>query len=274
MRKRFPKIYNRKLRVLYDLLVAFLSIMSIVNLIPLISEGKESSSYQLAYVFDRGLCVFFFLDFIYNMITEKKRMKYFFSRGWLDLLSSIAFFDAFRLARIARLFMILKSYQRFRLIIPYLMRNNNVSTPILLGVMTFMMIFLTSTLILYMENDPAAGIRTPLDAVWWSVVTMTTVGYGDMVPVTFSGKILAIFVMVYGVAFYGSVSGLLASYIIEIDEEQRGDHVHKRLRTIERKLDELTERLSPPSTGEEPVPEPSASKKIPTSASSSKAKKK
>lgn len=244
MRKRFPqKVYGHKTRVLYDVLVAFLSIMSIVNLIPLTFKGEDDPSYFLAFYFDRSLCIFFLCDFVFNLVVEKNRLKYFLSRGWLDLISSIAVFDAFRLARIARLLMLLRSYQKFRLLIPYLIKNNNVSMPLILALMTLLMLFLTSTLILYMENDPQADIRTPLDAVWWSVVTMTTVGYGDMVPVTFSGRVLAIFVMIYGVAFYGSVSGLLASYLIELDDGQKDDQVQKRLRAIERKLDEITQRL-------------------------------
>lgn len=232
-----------KHNIVYDLSIALLSVMSIANLIPLTFHHKDNASYLLALYFDRGVCFLFFVDFLYHLCTEKNRRRYFFSQGWLDLISSFAMIDAFRLARIARLVILFRNYKNLRRLISYIIQHNNISTPVILMGMTFLTLFLTSTLILYVEQNSNV-IQTPLDAVWWSVVTMTTVGYGDLVPVTFAGRILGMCIMIYGVAFYGGVSGLLASYLVELDGGRRQKNVEQKLQHIEQRLDEIQKAIS------------------------------
>ena len=53
------------------------------------------------------------------------------------------------------------------------------------------------------SSHPDSQINTMLDAVWWTVATITTVGYGDIVPVTETGKIVAIFYMFFGIGILG-----------------------------------------------------------------------
>jgi len=68
-------------------------------------------------------------------------------------------------------------------------------------------IVIGSLVIFYVESShPDSQINTMLDAVWWTVATVTTVGYGDVVPVTETGKIVAIFYMFFGI-------GVLALFI-------------------------------------------------------------
>jgi len=64
--------------------------------------------------------------------------------------------------------------------------------------------------------------RTPWDALWWTIVTLTTVGYGDKYPITFGGKILGIFMMVLGVASVGIVTGRIASFLVDKQIKARG----------------------------------------------------
>ena len=226
-------------RLIYELVVIFLSVLSIVNLIPLIFEQPDNPNYILAFSFDRILCIVFFGDFVFRLITANKKRRYFLTSGWLDLVSCFAFIDLFRLARIARVVLLFRSFKHFKVIMSFFFKSSSISTPGFIFVITIVVVFVTSTLILYIERAPDSMITTPMDAVWWSVVTMTTVGYGDIFPVTSSGRILGIFVMIYGVGFYGSISGSLISSIIETDEVSSEIRIQKRLDQIERKLDEL-----------------------------------
>ena len=67
---------------------------------------------------------------------------------------------------------------------------------------------------LVFETDKDSNIKTAGDAIWWSVTTVTTVGYGDRYPVTFEGRVLAMGLMVAGVGLFSVMSGLVASMFL------------------------------------------------------------
>lgn len=67
----------------------------------------------------------------------------------------------------------------------------------------------------YLEKDVNPRITEYIDALWWSFATTSTVGYGDVVPVTFAGKILGIVLMLIGVAIFGIYTALFARAIID-----------------------------------------------------------
>ncbi|MCY4380978.1 MAG: ion transporter [Proteobacteria bacterium] len=237
------KIAKKNHRLIYDLIMATLAFFSIVNLIPM-ALGKEGQpSYELAHYLDYFFCCIFFLEFVGSMYVTKNKTRYFFKQGWLDLLSSIPAIGVLRVARIARLVRLFRTFLRMRNLLPYLIQSKNVSTPVFLMIISFAVIFIAASLILQFEYGTGSPITTPLDAVWWSVVTMTTVGYGDMVPVSSAGRITAMVIMVCGVAFYGGVSGLLATYLMEVDDQGAEKAINQRLSAIEKKLNEIAKNL-------------------------------
>ena len=66
----------------------------------------------------------------------------------------------------------------------------------------------------------ASNIKTAEDALWWSFVTVTTVGYGDLYPVTTAGRIIAAALMTVGVALFGTFTAYVASWFVQQREEQ------------------------------------------------------
>ena len=64
------------------------------------------------------------------------------------------------------------------------------------------------------EGGENASIHSFTDALWWAFVTITTVGYGDMVPVTVAGRAMAIILMLGGIAFFSGVTANLASFLV------------------------------------------------------------
>jgi len=81
--------------------------------------------------------------------------------------------------------------------------------------MTFLVILVlefTGVMVLYFEpGAPNANITTGGDALWWGIVTVTTVGYGDQYPVTPGGRIVGVFLLVAGVVLFATLSGYLAN---------------------------------------------------------------
>jgi voltage-gated potassium channel len=73
----------------------------------------------------------------------------------------------------------------------------------------------TAWLVSVMERDSGGSIKEFGDALWWAVATVTTVGYGDAIPVTPEGRGLAVFLMIVGIVFYSILTANIAAYFVE-----------------------------------------------------------
>ena len=82
------------------------------------------------------------------------------------------------------------------------------------------------------------------DGVWWAVVTVTTVGYGDIYPHTVAGRIIAIAVMLLGVGFLAVLTATVASHFVQVDQEQGSQEVLETLHRIEAELAEMKAQLA------------------------------
>jgi voltage-gated potassium channel len=88
------------------------------------------------------------------------------------------------------------------------------------------------------------------DALWWSVVTVTSVGYGDESPVTAAGRAVAVVLMITGIALFGVVAASIASYFVEQDSDRRID---ERMDEILAVLHRLEARLDAAELGSAPA---------------------
>ena len=79
------------------------------------------------------------------------------------------------------------------------------------------------------ENGVSQWVNSPLDALWWEIVTLSTVGYGDVYPVTPEGKIFASTLMILGIGLFGAITATMASYLVATQaEEPEGPLDHLR----------------------------------------------
>jgi voltage-gated potassium channel len=92
------------------------------------------------------------------------------------------------------------------------------------------------------EDGVNPAIHTFGDALWWGMVTVTTVGYGDVSPVTLEGRLIAIVLMLTGIGVIGVFTATVASFFVEAQHEQTAE-VSARLTAIEAKVDQILRRL-------------------------------
>ncbi|MFE4922149.1 potassium channel family protein [Streptomyces sp. NPDC056661] len=93
------------------------------------------------------------------------------------------------------------------------------------GMTALLLGFSAALAVYHQEHDaPGATIRTFGDAVWWACETLTTVGYGDAVPVTAGGRTVAAGLMVCGLALLGAVTGSFSSWLVQVftREDEKG----------------------------------------------------
>lgn len=109
------------------------------------------------------------------------------------------------------------------------------------------LIWIAALTVLEAERDaPGADIRSFGDAVWWAFVTIATVGYGDFVPVTVPGRLVAVGLMIGGVAVVGIVTATLSSWVIERVSRGRDDDepaTRRQVRQLTDQVATLTTRL-------------------------------
>jgi voltage-gated potassium channel len=165
---------------------------------------------------DYVVCFVFLIDFAVSLVRAPSRWGYFFTWGWLDLLSAIPTIDVTRwgrAARVLRVFRVLRGLRATKILTALVVRRAE-STFLAATLLALLLISFCSIAVLHFEDDPRSNIRTAQDAVWWAFATITTVGYGDHFPVTGEGRFIASILMAAGVALFGTFSAFLAAWFL------------------------------------------------------------
>ncbi|MBN2382207.1 potassium channel family protein [bacterium] len=193
---------------------------------------------------DTFVCLVFIGDFVFNVIAAKSKLGYL-KWGWIDLISSIPNIHILRwgrFARIIRILRILRGIRSTKLILKFFFANRAKGTFASVAMISFVLVVFSSIAILNCETSPESNIKTASDALWWSFVTITTVGYGDFYPTTLLGRIIAAVLMTAGVGLFGTFTAYVASFFFqqeEEEEEKREEEILSELKAIRQRLDRL-----------------------------------
>ncbi len=149
----------------------------------------------------------FAVDYVVRLVLAEQRGRWF-VRHLPDL--ALVALPMLRPLRLLRLIILLAAFQR--------LAGRTMRGRVLIYVVgsTVGLVYLCSLAMLEVErHDPASKIHSFGEAVWWAFATITTVGYGDITPVTFEGRLIAVVLMIGGVALLGTVTAALASWLVE-----------------------------------------------------------
>jgi voltage-gated potassium channel len=205
----------------YELFILALSVVSIVNLV-LVSpiSWLDGQQQDVVLIVDVLLTIVFLTDFAYRLWTADSRRAYFLrGGGWLDLIGSLPLLRVFRIFRVLRVGRLLREFGVGALA-RWVIRERAQSALYVVGFLVAVVLEFAAVLMLRYEASAAgANITTGGDALWWGIVTVTTVGYGDQFPVTTGGRTVGVFVLAVGVALFGTFTGFLANAFLSPPRE-------------------------------------------------------
>ena len=172
----------------------------------------------------------FTVEYLSRVFVADKKLRFIFSfYGLVDLLSILPFYVArgidlrslrvFRLFRVFRIFKVLrysKALDRFRLSFSAIRDEL-----ILFGVASLFLAYLAAVGVYYFENPAQPEIfASVFHSFWWAVATLTTVGYGDIYPVTVGGKVFTCAILAIGLGVVAIPAGLIASAMTKTVAEE------------------------------------------------------
>ena len=203
----------------------FLSLVSFsLDTLPNLSEEFR----QFLDGFEVFSIIIFSIEYLLRVYVSKKPFKYIFSfYGLIDIIAILPFylnkfldlrflraFRVFRVFRALKLMRYNKALNRFNLAFKIVKEEI-----ILFFMVTLVLIFITSAGIYFFENEAQPEVfKSVFHSAWWSIVTLTTVGYGDVYPITIGGKIFTFFVLMIGVGLVTIPAGLVATALSKARE--------------------------------------------------------
>ncbi|HEU4964262.1 MAG TPA: potassium channel family protein [Bacilli bacterium] len=193
-------------RLLYEV---FIILMVLTYSILIFADPQEHPfmSHELIKAMDWGLIAFFAVEYLIRLYRAKDPWT-FTKQNWFDVIAMIPFdqfFPLARLMRVVRLFRILHASPMLWAIL------TSRQMKVIFFIMS-MVILWSSAGIYLLEAGLNDSIMTFGDAVWWAVVTTTTVGYGDISPITAGGRIIAGFLMFTGIGLISTFTANLANH--------------------------------------------------------------
>jgi voltage-gated potassium channel len=215
----------------YHIFIFILTVYSLIIMVALLLPLSQQTL-DLLRIYDNVICVMFLVDFGLSLRSAPSRGGYFFAGGgWLDLLGSIPSFGFFRLSglfrlarlsRLARITRILRG-QNQRQLVQDVLRNRGQYAVFVTLMLAMLVLSLSSVFVLQFESQsPDANITTGGDALWWAVVTITTVGYGDKYPVTTGGRLVGFVVMFTGVGIIGALASIMSNLLVSSPAAETG----------------------------------------------------
>lgn len=226
---------------IFDYTIQVLILISLISYALETLPELEASQRKILRVIEYVSVIIFTIEYVLRIYVAKKPLKYIFSfYGIIDFLAIFPFY--LRMAtdlRSLRAFRVFRIFRAFKLVRynKALMRFHQAwkivrEEVILFLIVTAIFLYLASAGIYYFENPQQPEIFSSIfTSGWWSVVTLTTVGYGDVYPITTGGKLFTFFILMIGVGIVTIPAGLVSSALTKARdmEEQAGKEEEEKI---------------------------------------------
>ena len=216
----------------FDNIIQILILISLISFsLETLPDNSDQFNILLKYI-EIASVILFSIEYALRIYVSKKPFKYILSfYGCVDILAILPFYIAhgldLRFLRIFRIFRVFRSLKLIRY--NKAMRRFHLAAKIvkeelvLFLMVAALFVFVAASGIYFFENEAQPEkFSSVFHSLWWAIVTLTTVGYGDVYPITIGGRIFTFFVLLIGVGIVAVPAGLIASALSkarEIEEE-------------------------------------------------------
>lgn len=237
------RMKNYKIGLFVEGIILVLMLSDIFLLTSLLFFSVSPEVYTMIVYFD--LCVVLILipEFLYRF-SKADDKKQFMRSNWTDILGMVpeilvgpisTGFRYFRLIRIIKILALFKKEIRHLLDLLH-------KTKIDYGIFIVLLILLSSATVLYLVEYGVNGdINSFDDAFWYLLVTVTTVGYGDIYPKTDVGRVIGAIIMFTGIGFMSFLTATITSAIVKSNNDNKSDELHNKIDKLHSEIKELKE---------------------------------
>ena len=215
----------RKKYIYYNITMAMLSLIVAIILILELTINLNKTTLNIFYTIDFFIWIIFVIDYFKRLYKSRNKKK-FIKRHIVDLISIIPLYTIFavfrsfnilkisrvsRIANISKVVRIFGVFKKSKTNFDIFIKTNNFNYTLLIGLLV---LIVASILMTFIEKIDF------FDSLWWSIVTVTTVGYGDIYPKTILGKIVATILMFMGIGLIGSLTSTISTYFINKESKK------------------------------------------------------
>lgn len=229
--KNIVEINDNKRSRYFAFFIQFLILLSIVTFsMETIPDLKPQTRAILESI--EIVCVIVFtVEYILRIYVADNKARFIFGFfGIIDLVAILPFYLSFgidlrslRALRFLRIFRILKLVRYNSAMIQFTRAIKIVKEQILLFLFTtVILIYFSAVGIYYFENEAQPEhFSSIFDSLWWAIITLTTVGYGDVYPITVGGKVFTFFILMIGLGIVAIPTGIISSALTKsIDDKE------------------------------------------------------
>ncbi len=215
---------------IFDLFIQALIVLSLISFsLDTLPDLSESSRRLLASIEVLTVSIFT-LEYLLRVIVARQKLRFIFSfYGLIDLMAILPFYistgidlRAVRVFRFLRVFRAFKLMRYNRAITRFQKAFGSIREELILFFSTAgLLLFFAAVVVYFCERDAQPEVfASVFHSLWWAVVTLTTVGYGDIYPVTVLGRVFTFIVLMVGLGIVAVPAGLMSSAL----SRAHGDH--------------------------------------------------
>lgn len=227
--------------------VILVATLAVIPVMVIELEASSSGWRTVAFAANWAIWALFVAELVF-ILTVAPRKRAALRAHWVDVLIIVLtaplfgrFLASLRLVRLVRL---LRMLRLFALLTRAVQRERVVSSGAtfrLVAVLTIAIVVLAGSVEALVDSG---DFPSTWDGIWWAMVTVTTVGYGDIYPKTIDGRIIAMVVMLFGIGFLSVLTATVASYFVKSDRGGETETILAALGRLEAEVAELKQQLA------------------------------